>query len=587
MLVSTRKNLINRFKVTLLLGKIRSVLFFPLVLPGLAWAVPDAGSLLQQIEARPGGTLTAPKLRTPQEPTPPAEMQGNLVVKVNAYRIEGATLVDQGVLQNALTGFVNRELSLTQLQEAAWVVVETYKQAGWLAHAYLPQQEIEAGVVTIKVVEARFGKARLDYPAQADLPRALIQGMVEAQLTPGEKVNLKAVDRLLLLLDDIPGVVATASFTEGQETAQTDLLIALSQGQAASVNFSWDNFGAISTGSTRTTANLTVNNPAGWGDALQLQGMRSDGSHYGHLAYTWPIGFEGWRAGLHASDMHYDLLGSFAALQASGSAKTWGFDLSAPLIRQPEQNLSLQINTDRKRFDNLALATTADASASRASYYMLNVWRAGLAGNWVDEVGSAAQNLASVQASWGQVDLSESPNATTDALAANTAGFYRKFNANFSREQSIVLGTSWYWLAGAQWASRNLDSSEKLYLGGATGVRAYPASEVGGSLGLTTTTGLKQRLDPAFTLNGFVDWGRVQVYRNDLGLGGTVLSPVNGQSLQGKGLSLNWKSTEGHELALTWSRRHGANPAANRVTGADSDGTYRLNRFWLSGALNF
>ena len=136
-------------------------------------------------------------------------------------------------------------------------------------------------------------------------------------------------------------------------------------------------------------------------------------------------------------------------------------------------------------------------------------------------------------------------------------------------------------------ANRNLDSSEKLYLGGASGVRAYPSNEAGGSTGVTATVGLKHRLNEAFALNAFADWGRIQVYKHNLNAAGSAISTVNTQSLQGKGLTLSWRSLQGHELAATWSRRSGQNPAANPITGADSDGTRTLNRLWLSAALNF
>jgi hemolysin activation/secretion protein len=141
--------------------------------------------------------------------------------------------------------------------------------------------------------------------------------------------------------------------------------------------------------------------------------------------------------------------------------------------------------------------------------------------------------------------------------------------------------------AAAQWANTNLDSSEKLYLGGAFGVRAYPSNEAGGTSGATLTAGLKYRLDEAFTLNGFADWGRIQVNRNNLNAAGSEISSVNLQSLRGVGLSVNWHDTQGRELSATWSRRQGNNPGANTSTGTDSDGTRTLNRLWLSAALNF
>jgi hemolysin activation/secretion protein len=142
--------------------------------------------------------------------------------------------------------------------------------------------------------------------------------------------------------------------------------------------------------------------------------------------------------------------------------------------------------------------------------------------------------------------------------------------------------------AGAQYANRNIDSSEKLYLGGASGVRAYPSNEAGGTSGYTFTTGLKHRLDQAWTLNGFADWGRIQVYKNNSNAAGTApLTAANTLALKGVGLHVNWQGSQGKELSATWSRRQGSNPAAHPSTGADSDGTRTLNRLWLSAALNF
>lgn len=549
-------------------------------------AAPDAGSVLQQLEARPGGALFAPALQTPVVPTPPAADHSGPVVRVNAFELEGPTLLSPSTLQGALKGFTGQDLSLTQLQEAAWVLVQTYREAGWLVNAFVPQQEIEGGVVKLRVVEARLGQVRIAFP-EGKLPREHIQAMADVQLSVGQPVNLHQVDRLLLLLDDIPGVVATATFAEGAEAGRTDVLVTLGAGKTIDANITADNFGSVSTGANRISASVSVHNPGGFGDALQLQAVSTAGSRYGRLAYTVPLGLQGVRVGVHASDMRYHLVGSFAALQASGSAQSWGTDLTAPLIRQPERNLSAQIITDRKRFDNLALANTEDVDPTSVSHYQLDVLRMGLVGNWIDRAWRAAQNTTSLQSSWGRVDLANSPNATADANAAQTAGTFLKLNANYNREQSLTAQTSWYLQASAQWANRNLDSSEKIYLGGATGVRAYPSNEAGGSTGATLTTGFKHRLSDAFTLNAFADWGRIQVYQNNLNAAGSAISTINTQSLQGTGLSLSWRSLQGHELAATWSRRSGENPAAHPSTGADSDGTRTLNRLWLSAALNF
>ncbi len=561
----------------------RSMLVF---MPLLAWAAPDAGSVLQQLEARPSGVLVAPTLKTPQTPTPPASQQGGPVVRVNAFRIEGPTLVKPELLQKALSGFTGRDLSLTQLQEAAWVLVQTYREAGWLANAWVPQQEIEGGVVTLRVIEARLGRVRIDFP-EGKFPRKRIRAMADDHLKEGDLLNLQQLDRLLLLMGDMPGVMATASFAQGRKEGNTDVLVAVKRSKAREATVSVDNFGGVSTGTQRVSAVAALNNAAGWGEALQLQGIATEGSQYARVVYSMPVGSQGWRAGVHANHMQYKLLGAFAELNATGSAQSWGADLLVPLIRQPQRNLSLQVTTDHKNFENLALANAQAASTSTVSNYTLDVVRAGISGNWRDPLSATAQNTANVQVSWGQLDLSRSPNATADAAAANTAGAFRKWSVNFNREQALTVQSTWYIQTAAQWANRNLDSSEKLYLGGASGVRAYPSNEAGGTLGGTVTTGIRHRLTDTLTLNGFTDWGRIRVYQRNTNAAGNDITSLNTQSLQGTGLTLLWRGQQGQELSATWSRRIGSNPAAQPSTGADSDGTLKLNRLWLSAMLNF
>ena len=171
-------------------------------------------------------------------------------------------------------------------------------------------------------------------------------------------------------------------------------------------------------------------------------------------------------------------------------------------------------------------------------------------------------------------------------------GSFSKLNLAYSREQGISGRLSWFAQVQTQSAKRNLDSSEKLFLGGVNGVRAYPANEVGGASGYVAAFGLRQRLDHGFTLSGFVDWGRVNVCHNMLdvclknaasGAGGQELAT---QALHGQGLSLIWQTEPGLDFSATWSRRRGQHPNSD-ANGLDSDQTRVINRMWLSATVRF
>ena len=165
----------------------------------------------------------------------------------------------------------------------------------------------------------------------------------------------------------------------------------------------------------------------------------------------------------------------------------------------------------------------------------------------------------------------------------NTDAHYTKFNLSLNRLQTLNNHLSLYAAASAQTSNRNLDSSEKLYLGGITGVRAYPSSEAGGSEGNTLTIELRERLQNNLTLTGFYDYGWIKANHDN-----NVTSPANpnGYVLQGYGLSVTWQATQAVDVKATLAQRMGNNPAA-QANGTDGDGTKKVTRLWVSTGISF
>jgi hemolysin activation/secretion protein len=187
-----------------------------------------------------------------------------------------------------------------------------------------------------------------------------------------------------------------------------------------------------------------------------------------------------------------------------------------------------------------------------------------------------------------QIDTWSGGGSTTANLALtsgdkSTESRYTKLNLSLSRLQSVTDSLSVFVFASAQSTNKNLDSSEKMYLGGATGVRAYPASEGGGSEGNTLTLELRQRLDHNLALTGFYDYGWVRANRDN-----NVASPANpnGYNLQGYGVSLAWQASTSIDVKATLAKRVGNNPAA-QANGTDGDGTKKVTRLWLSTGIAF
>jgi hemolysin activation/secretion protein len=231
------------------------------------------------------------------------------------------------------------------------------------------------------------------------------------------------------------------------------------------------------------------------------------------------------------------------------------------------------LSIDPKKFVNVA-------NGAATSDYNIQVASAGLSANRFDAFAGGGSSSASVTLTGGRVDLQNSPNQFADTAGPNTAGNFKKLNVSISRLQAITSGTTLLLQASGQATHKNLDSSEKIYLGGAASVRAYPSSEVGGVAGRTFTVELRQQLWNALSLTGFYDWGRIQVNHTPFGA-----STVNDLGLQGRGFSLAWQPSANIDLKASVARRHGSNPSANPLTGLDTDGSFKLNRVWLNASI--
>jgi len=372
-------------------------------------------------------------------------------------------------------------------------------------------------------------------------------------------------------------VVVVGSLVEGAQASQTDLLLTLVDEPLFVGDATLDNSGSRATGAPRLSANLHFNSPLQRGDLLSTNLIHTEGSNYLRLAGTLPVGDAGWRIGANASTMRYRLVThEFAALDSNGTSNGLGLEVSYPLIRSRLQNLYFNASADHKSFDN-------QANSATSTHYTTRNLGLSLSGNLFDKLGGGGANSASLALTGGQLNLANSPNQALDAASTQTDGHFNKLRYSVSRQQIITDALALYGAFSGQWASKNLDSSEKFYLDGASGVRAYPGSEAGGAAGKLINLELRWRLPQGLNLAGFYDYGQVTVNPHNNFAGAPVL---NDYSLKGAGLALAWQGNSGLSLKAAWARRIGNNPNPS-ATGKDQDGSLVKNRCWLTASVRF
>ena len=529
---------------------------------GYAQQIPSAGTQLQQLPQTPAPEKVEPDLvRHPASASPVAP--GGVAVPVQTLSVTGQTLFPEAELI-ATSGFTpGATLTFAQLRDLATRISQYYHARGYfLAQAYLPEQDVQDDTLTITVLEGQYGRISLNNGARlADyVPQGIIKG-----LKPSDLVSNAKLERRLLLLSDIPGVKTSATLAPGDALGTSDLVIDLTPGKLISGNLEADNAGSRYTGEYRFGGTIGVNNPAGIGDMLSLRVLASDaGLAYGRASYQAPIG--PLTFGVAYAHLRYSLGREFDALDGSGTADIFSAYASYPLIRSRRANLYGLASFDYKMLrDDIDLFASQSDKRIKAGTF-------GLAGDFLDGIGGSTV----YSASWttGHLDIRSAPERIADALTARTAGKFNKVQGSLARAQQIAGPFSLYGAVRGQYALDNLDSSEKMQLGGAYGVRAYPEGEAFGDSGYVATAearlnlgGQRDKLPGNFELSAFVDTGKVRYAKDPWFIG------PNSAARSGYGAGISWTGPHGLMLKGSYARKLGTGPA---ISAPDRDG-----RFWV------
>ena len=233
-------------------------------------------------------------------------------------------------------------------------------------------------------------------------------------------------------------------------------------------------------------------------------------------------------------------------------------------------------NVDTKKYQNVS------AQGIELSNYIVDTASGQVSGT-VRDIESGTNLSYTGQFTAGRVNLDGSLSQITDETGPKTEGTFGKLRLTASIQQAINEATSFLGSLTFQRANRNLDSSEKMQLGGATGIRAYPTGEGSGSEGEVLSLELRQTLGESFNVSAFYDWGQIHQQHNPNFPGGPV---NNSYILKGVGLSATYVDTSGVQLKAILGRRLGENPNPTQ-DGRDQDGTYDRNRFWLQLSVPF
>jgi hemolysin activation/secretion protein len=492
--------------------------------------VPDSASLLQQIGTMPLPPMPAARKVEPAHDNAAASRAAAAVpFMLERIVITKNTVFDTPTLMALVADAHGKNTSLPELNQLAARITNHYRAHGYpLSRAMIPSQSITLGVITIEVVEARYAKIELVNSSRVH------DGLLQATLKPlkvAANVKDDALENVLLLLSDIPGIGVKGVFKPGPQDGTAELTVNITALPMVSANAATDNYGNAYTGQERLSGSVTVANPLYWGDTLTVNALSSGkGMNHWRLAYEGTVNGLGSRIGMSSSKLNYALGGAFTSVRASGSANTQSVWARHPVVRSQNLDLHLQAQLDGMQTHDRRADTIAQPDRDLRSVTL------SLSGHAHDP---ALGNVASTwKLAWtrGQLRLLDNPEQAGDQGSASPSSF-SKWHLNLAHLQRFSAQSALYMTYAGQRAQSRLDPSQKMSVGGPYTVRAHAMGAISGDSVDFVSFEWQQELGHLWggQWQAVVFWDKARVTVDHDGTGDN-----NAASLSGAGIGLNW-----------------------------------------------
>lgn len=423
---------------------------------------------------KPSSDSYVPEPLSPDTPPPPQARE--IMVFLQEITVEGITIFPPQQIEEIYKPFLAREVSLDTVWKIAAAITQKYRDAGYfLSRAYIPAQEVDNGSFTIRVVEGYIGKVSVT-GAVGEHP--LVMQLAE-KIKQQKPLNIKELERELLLLDDLPGLSFQGTLQPLDDADEAAVhLVLTAQKTEGSGSVTIDNAGSRYLGPYQIAANWNFS-PLPMHDTT----LTAISAPFEHELYALSILHKIMLTAANSLDFtisHTHAIPGYV-LKPQDIKSTSGeisIGLTHNFVRQRDTNLYVHASLDLRNSSSDILGSVLSRDRTRvlnldANYDVTDPW---LGHNYFGIIlRRGIDGLGSTEA--GYINASR--------LGAKPDFF--KAQATYTRFQR--LGDSWLGilsLAG-QKASGSLYSSEEFGYGGTAAGRAYDTSEISGDDGVSAS----------------------------------------------------------------------------------------------------
>lgn len=297
---------------------------------------------------RPPEPKASPEPLVPAIPeeVAPAEAE-QIEFTLQRIEFDGATVFQDVEFRSFYESFLDQRVTLAQIYGVADAITAQYRNAGYiLSQAVVPAQKIRDGIVHLKVIEGYVAEVWLEGEIKGS--RSLLDAY-SIKITKSRPLRADDLERYLLLMNDLGGVVARATLASSEsEAGASDLTVYFTHNNAEAT-LTANNRGSRFLGRYRAELDVELHSLFGAYETARLFGVATtadDELLYLASSYEHPVGTEGGALNLFAG--YVDSNPGPGAALAAQQFVTNSIDLAIggfyPVVRTRAQNFYVRGN---------------------------------------------------------------------------------------------------------------------------------------------------------------------------------------------------------------------------------------------------